>query len=145
MRYVLKRVDGGVSIMETVKDSVDARTEIEKWTPKSRKEIVSVREMGPDEVIEDRMFRDAWTDSGRLSVEMPKARNIWREKMREARAPILEKLDIEYQRADEAGDAEAKIRIASKKQALRDVTEDPRIESAKTPEELKAVWPEFLR
>lgn len=35
--------------------------------------------------------------------------------------------------------------IAAKKQALRDVTADPAIEAALTPEALKAAWPEALK
>jgi len=54
-------------------------------------------------------------------------------------------LDVEYMRADEAGNVAKKLAVAKKKQELRDVTADPRIESAKTPEELKAVWPDCLK
>jgi hypothetical protein len=93
----------------------------------------------------DRTFRNAWTLSGaQITVDMPKARDIWRQKMREARAPLLQALDVEYMRADEAGDGAAKTRIAAEKQALRDVTADPAIEAAQTPDELKALWPSVL-
>ena len=64
--------------------------------------------------------------------------------MRRARAPLLAAKDAEYTHADARGDAVAKARIEAERQALRDVTADPAIEAAKTPEELKAVWPEVL-
>ena len=51
---------------------------------------------------------------------------------------------MDYQRADEAGDTGAKADIAKRKQALRDVTADPAIEAARTPDELRAVWPAEL-
>ena len=46
--------------------------------------------------------------------------------------------------ADEAGDVAAKAVIAVKKRALRDVTDDPAIAAATTPEALKAVVPAAL-
>ena len=93
----------------------------------------------------DRYFRNAWKDTGaKLDVDMPKAREIHREHLRARRAPLLAALDTEYMRADEAADVPEKRRIAAKKQALRDVTADPRIDAATTPEALKAVVPAAL-
>lgn len=94
---------------------------------------------------DDRDFRDAWVRrNGTIETDMPKARAIHRDRMREARAPELAKLDVDYQRADERGDKIEKQRIAAKKQALRDVTDDPAIEAAETPGQLRAVWPKAL-
>ncbi len=95
----------------------------------------------------DRYFRNAWKDGGgrKPDVDMPKAREIHRNKLRAMREPILVALDTEYLRADEAGDNQEKRRIAERKQALRDLTDDPAIDSATTPEELKAVLPDALR
>ncbi len=93
----------------------------------------------------DRTFRNAWMWEGsKIGHDMAKARDIKRAQLRKARRPLLEVLDIDYTRADERGDAEEKERIATRKQALRDVTVDPAIEAAQTPEELKQVWPEIL-
>lgn len=74
-----------------------------------------------------------------INVDMAKAPNIWRDKLRADRQPILDRLDVEYQRADEAGDTVWKSDVASRKQALRDAPQDPRIDSAATPEELKLI------
>jgi hypothetical protein len=79
-----------------------------------------------------------------IIVNMDVAREVWRTKIRAARAPKLEALDIAYQRADELGDVAAKQAVAAQKQALRDATKDPRIAAATTPEQLTAVWPEGL-
>ncbi len=81
---------------------------------------------------------------GGLDIDMSKARDIWRDRMRLARAPLLTALDIEYMRADEAGDVARKREVALQKQSLRDVTADPAIEAARTPDDLKAVWPPVL-
>ena len=99
-----------------------------------------------DSDLPSREFRNAWKiDGGKIGHDMDKCRAIWKDKMREARAPKLAALDLEYQRADEADDKAKKREVAARKQALRDVTADTRIVSAKTPEELKAVWPETLK
>ena len=116
---------------------------------KSRIDAASWRYGTPDEVPTDRTFRAAWKDGvvngvGKLDVDMPRARDIWRDKMREARAPKLAALDTDYMRADEAGDSQTKKIIAAQKQILRDITDRPAIEAAQTPEELKAVWPAEL-
>lgn len=88
----------------------------------------------------DRTFREAWkARAGRVEHDMTKCREIHRERLRVERAPQLAGLDIEYQRADEAGDQTAKRRIAAQKQALRDAPANPAIDSARTPEELKAI------
>jgi len=76
-----------------------------------------------------------------IKINMDKARGIWRNKMREARKPILEALDIEYQRADEDGNTQKKKEIANQKKKLRDITAIPEIDAALTPEALKAIWP----
>lgn len=103
------------------------------------KDAIDVRIADEDEVPADRTFRNALQND--LTHDMGKARDIWRDKLREERAPLLAALDVEYMRADETGDLAAKTAIAKQKQALRDVTADPAIDAAKTPQELKAVRP----
>jgi len=78
-----------------------------------------------------------------ITINMSKARNIHRDAMRQARAPLFKDLDLAYMRATEAGADTSEI--IAKKQALRDVTTDPAIDAAQTPEELKAVWSEILK
>jgi hypothetical protein len=77
-----------------------------------------------------------------IIVNPDKAKAIWKNKWREARKPLLASLDIEFMKAVEAGDSEKQAEIASKKQALRDVTLTEI--TGNTPEEIKAVWPSVL-
>lgn len=77
-----------------------------------------------------------------IVIDMPKARDIWRSILRAARAPLFQQIDIEFQRAMETGADTTDI--VARKNALRDVTEDPRIEAARSIEDLKAVWPDAL-
>jgi len=77
-----------------------------------------------------------------IIVNPDKAKAIWKDKWREARKPILASLDIEFMKAVELADTEKQAEIASKKQALRDVTKTEIV--GNTPEEIKAVWPSVL-
>ena len=95
----------------------------------------------------ERTFRDAWTfagdpEAGIISVDMDKAKNIWRDKIRQAREPVLAQLDTQFMKALETGaDTSA---ITAHKQALRDAPSDPAIDAATTPDELKLVQPANL-
>lgn len=72
-----------------------------------------------------------------ITIDMNKARLITQDTIREERKPVLEKLDIEYQRATETEDKDRMREVAALKQILRDLPADPRIEAAKTPDELE--------
>ena len=77
-----------------------------------------------------------------IIVNPDKAKAIWKDKWREARKPLLASLDIEFIKAVESADTDKQAEIASKKQALRDVTQTEI--AGNTPEEIKAVWPSVL-
>ena len=77
-----------------------------------------------------------------IIVNPEKAKAIWKDKWREARKPLLASLDIEFMKAVETADTTKQAEIASKKQALRDVTQTEIV--GNTPEEIKAVWPSVL-
>jgi hypothetical protein len=80
-----------------------------------------------------------------IFTDMTKAREIKRDMIRAERNPLLEQLDVEFMRAQEAGDTALQQEIAAKKQALRDATVDPVIDAATTPDELKAATPAALQ
>lgn len=69
----------------------------------------------------DSDFFEAWAFGKAIIVDLTAAKNIWRDKLRQLRDPVMAQLDIAYMRADEVGDIEAKAQIAAKKQALRDL------------------------
>ena len=74
-------------------------------------------------------------------VNIEKAKAIHLDKFRAARAPKLEKLDIEFMKAVESNDEAKKSAIIADKIALRDVT------LTELPDDLagiKATWPEIL-
>jgi hypothetical protein len=76
-----------------------------------------------------------------ISIDMTKAREIKRDMVRAERAPMLAALDIEFMRAVEQGDTARQAEIAAEKQRLRDATQDPGIDAAQTPDELKDLNP----
>jgi hypothetical protein len=78
---------------------------------------------------------------GKAVEDMERCKEIHRNKFREARKPLLEKLDVDYLRAQESGTKAQKDAIIARKKALRDVT---LTQLPDTLEELKATWPEIL-
>ena len=90
-------------------------------------------------VPSDRHFRGAWSLNGSvISEDMDAAKAIFRDKIREARTPLLAAKDVELMKALETGaDTTA---IATAKNALRDAPAAAAIDSASTIAELKAAW-----
>lgn len=70
-----------------------------------------------------------------IFVNLERAKQITKDRLRKERSPLLQKLDVEFQRALESGaDTTA---IVAKKQALRDITN--LADQAQTLDELKAL------
>ena len=92
-------------------------------------------------VPSDRHFRNAWSLSGKvISEDMDAAKVIFKNKIREVRAPLLDAEDVVYMKALEADDADAKTASVNKKKALRDAPAASAITSADTIAKLKAAW-----
>lgn len=83
-----------------------------------------------------------------IKINLEKAKEIQKDKMREVRKPLLEKLDVEFVRALELGTDTEEIK--TQKQALRDVTNlvtEAEITGTTVDEvttELKQIWDEDL-
>ena len=75
-----------------------------------------------------------------IKTDMAKARELHRDKIREERQPLLDALDVEFQKALETDDATKKAEVIAKKNALRDAPADSAIESATDEAALKAQW-----
>lgn len=92
-------------------------------------------------VPSDRHFRGAWTLNGKvISEDMTKAKEIFKDKIREVRGPLLDAEDVVYMKALEGDDASAKTASVAKKKALRDAPANSKINSADTIAKLKAAW-----
>lgn len=127
------------------RDLTDALIEVD--IKKSPRGVASWRRVSDADIppAEHRVFRDAWTDDGKsIAIAMPKARVIHRDRIRADRVPLFSRLDADYVRADETGDAKAKRAIIMRKQALRDAPAHASIEAARSPEELAGLTLDVL-
>lgn len=103
---------------------------------------VNYKVIDHSELPADRAFRNAWIFNDGVEIDLTQAKQIHKNNIRRVREPLLQELDVEFQRALETNsDTSA---IVAQKVALRDATIDPAIEAATTPEELKASWNETL-
>lgn len=80
-----------------------------------------------------------------FTVDMNKAKEYHLSYIRMHRDMELKELDVEYTRADEAGNTALKVEIAAKKQKLRDMPTDSRLTNCSDLETLKTLTYEFLR
>lgn len=90
----------------------------------------------------EKTFRSAWKvndGSSVVNINIEKAKDVWRNKIRSARIKPLETLDKEFMFALERG--ESTVEIAAKKQALRDAPALASISAATTAEELITIQP----
>jgi hypothetical protein len=134
---VYSRVNGGVSVVVPASD-ISLEEIIQRDIPSN----VEVYTISSEQLPKDIDFRDCWElINGSVNVNISQAKEVWKNKWREARKPKLEQLDIDYMRALEQGDTQAQQEIVQLKQALRDVTETS---LPNTLEGIKSVWPEIL-
>jgi len=75
-----------------------------------------------------------------ITIDISKAKEVWKNKIREARKPALEKLDVDFIKAQE--DGTTTTQIVTDKNTLRDLTEQ--VDTATTVDEIKAIWDDKL-
>ena len=84
----------------------------------------------------DRAFRDAWVKVGdAIDHDFNKAKAITKDRLRAERAPLLDKLDVDYMKAIEVNADTTDI--VAEKQRLRDVTN--LVDTATTLDELRGI------
>ncbi len=94
------------------------------------------------QVPDNRVFCEAWTKNSSgavVTVNMHKAREIQRDRIRKRRADRWGAADAAWNMAQEANDAPAMLKAGAYRQALRDAPAHTSIDSAQTPDELSAV------
>jgi hypothetical protein len=92
-------------------------------------------------VPSDRHFRGAWSLSGSvISEDMTKAKEIFKDKIREVRKPLLEAEDVTYMKALESDNADAKAASVLMKETLRNAPAAAAIDAATDIAGLKAAW-----
>jgi len=89
----------------------------------------------------NRDFRGAWTLEGDVMKEdLSAAKELFKDKIKEARTPLLASEDVAFMMALENDDASARAASVAKKKALRDATKASAIDAASSIEELTAAW-----
>ena len=75
-----------------------------------------------------------------ITIDINKAKEVWKDKIRQARTSVLAKLDIDFIKAQEQNlDTTS---IVADKQTLRDLPSQ--VDTANSIEEIKAVWNNML-
>jgi len=75
-----------------------------------------------------------------ITIDITKAKEVWKDKIRFKRAKALKKLDLDFMKAQEAGTDTTSI--VADKNTLRDLPEQ--VNTATTVDEIKAVWNDLL-
>ena len=99
----------------------------------------------PSTMPSDRHFRNAWvfdSEKTAISEDITAAKEIFKDKIREVRGPLLEAEDVVWMKAAEADDATAKAASVAKKKKLRDAPAASAITNAINITALKAAWDE---
>lgn len=138
--------DGSVGRMQLFGGSADEEIQVqvdqntETWAAIGLKAVSWHRCELTDFPVDHHDFRNAWTVAdGKIVVDLEKAREVTRQRLRAERAPVLAEKDIDAFKAMEAGDTAALAVVSAEKQRLRDITQLPAIEAAKTIADLRAV------
>lgn len=136
-RIIYQNAEGGVSIIIPTGE-IPIEDVIAKDVPAG----VEYSVVDEADIPSDRYFRKAWKISATgIEIDIESAKDIQRDKWREARAPKLAALDLAFMRALEAGDSERQAEIVAEKQALRDVTATPLPDDI---DGIKETWPSIL-
>lgn len=150
-KIIYTRPDGQLCVVHPVRNThpipetlTDAEIEKRAWG-RLPADAIGARWVEESDLPTDRSFRNAWQDSGKkVEVDMDKCREIHRDRLRAARAPEFAANDLALRDAMLSGDKEATAKAIARRDELRDVTDHPSIDAAKSVEELKALWPEQL-
>lgn len=136
-RIIYSTNDGGLAI---VIPAAECGLTIEEIAQKDVPSNIFYEIVDSAAIPSDRIFRGAWSKNGKaISIDMPKARDIKRNMVRAERDVELARLDIDFMRALESGNAGEQNRIKAEKQRYRDAPANQKIEQATTPEALKAL------
>tara|TARA_R110002167_G_scaffold297044_1_gene501394 strand:+ start:284 stop:523 length:240 start_codon:yes stop_codon:yes gene_type:complete len=75
-----------------------------------------------------------------ITIDITKAKEVWKNKIRFKRGGALKKLDLDFMKAQEA--ETSTTAIVADKQTLRDLPNQ--VDTATTTDEIKAVWNNML-
>lgn len=137
--HVSSREDSTVHVTY-VKDGADVEKEIafwnNRWAQLGYGQTVKTQQVDEKNIPKDNYFKMAWRlQDKKIVVDLDAARKVHMENIRAARNEKLKFLDIKTLRGHD---------VQTEKQHLRDLPQTFDLTGAKTPEELKELWPQEL-
>ncbi len=145
----IKQLDGSISVIYPARKSKNDNETEDQWLERVFEQSTPVGlkylDINIDNVPLDRTFRNAWSlISKKITVDMPKAKTIHMDNIRKVRNTKLKEKDLDFLLAVEKKDIKNQDQIAIEKQILRDIPQNFDLSIAKTPDELKKLWPDEL-
>lgn len=138
-----KRDDGGVTLIYpnyAARPTNMTLAEFEDLIIQHRlpKDVIEAKKIDVSDIPTDTTYRDAWTlDDSKIAVDLNKAKEIRKSRVRNERQPVFEELDVMFMKALEGNDVAKAAEISKIKQELRDTTK--KIDAAKSVDDLNAV------
>jgi len=132
-KIIYEKTDKSISIIIPT-ENISIKEVFEKDIPEEYKDKAKIIE---DNIIPaDRIFRNAWElENKKIVINIDKAKEIWKDKLRQERIPLLENLDIEWMIATEKKQ-DTKL-ISDKKNILRNITD--LVDNCKTINDIKNI------
>ena len=139
-KVIIYSIENKVAILYPSENWKDTLEELAiKDVPKEAKWIITEISSLPSDVT----FQNAWKiENNTVTLDISKVKEIWINKFREARIPLLKALDIDFMRAVEVNNKLLQNEIIGKKKALRDIT---LTNLPDTLEDIKSTWPNILK
>lgn len=140
MNYLITMKDLSVRVMQLI-DNAEIDDELKKWPDVDQ--VLAYRPIKNIELPKNREFRGAWRHEGDvIDIDMPRARAIHLNRIRDVRNRLLEASDKALMRAQEQGHATEAL--VTYRKDLRDLPQTLDLSKATTAEALAEIWPEIL-
>lgn len=118
MKKIIYETEDGIAIVHPTGE-ISIEAVFEKDVPSKYKSTAQIVEGSI--IPTDRTFRNAWfLKNGEIVEDLEKSKEIYKEKLRSDRKPLLEEQDVLYMKALE--NSEGTKSIVEEKQRLRDIT-----------------------
>jgi hypothetical protein len=139
MKTIIHNTENGKVVITSISDDISVVDYCQKYLNGETHYLI----LSNGDAIPDSYFQEAWKfENFILSIDIEKAKQIQLERFRNARDPILKKLDIQFMRAVENDDKDLQKSISAKKQELRDIT---LLKLSNDLNEIKNTWPDVLK
>lgn len=144
--FIFEKPDGSLAITQVLDETIDEDSLVESLlNDKNHEDYVLKQKIDYYPPINPDFFKCYVYVEDNVVLDMAKAREHWKNQLRLRRQPMLDSLDIQFQRAIETGDAELQAEITAKKNILRDCTSNPAIDAAQSIFDLKQTLPDLLK